>query len=140
LGVRKVGLAELLTHCPVVSLQAPSTQETYHMIGARELSLLQDGAILINTARSWLVDQEALLAELQSGRIQAALDVFDQEPLPVDHPFRQLDNVFLTPHVAAATFQARQRQGQIVVEEVRRFFSGQPLQYQVTLEKLAIMA
>ncbi len=140
LGVRRVALDELLTCCPVVSLQAPSTPETHHMIGARELSLLQDGAILINTARSWLVDQKALLSELQSGRIQAALDVFDQEPLPVDHPFRQLDNVFLTPHVAAATFQARQRQGQTVVEEMRRFFSGQPLQYQVTLEKLAIMA
>ncbi len=140
LGVCKVALDELLQGCPVVSLQAPSTQETHHMIGARELSLLQDGAILINTARSWLVDQEALLAELRTGRIQAALDVFDQEPLPPDHPFRTLDNVFLTPHVAGATIQARHRQGWTVVEEVRRFLRGEPLRYPVTREKLDIMA
>ncbi len=140
LGVHKVALDELLKNCLVVSLQAPSTQETHHMIGARELSLLQDGAILINTARSWLVDQDALLAELQTGRIQAALDVFDQEPLPPDHPFRELDNVFLTPHIAGATVQARHRQGRTVVEEVRRFLAGEPLRYQVTLEMLDIMA
>ncbi|MCD6289439.1 MAG: hydroxyacid dehydrogenase [Anaerolineae bacterium] len=140
LGVRKVSLDELLQSCPVVSLQAPSTQETHHMIGARELGLLQDGAVLINTARSWLVDQDALLAELRTGRIQAALDVFDQEPLPADHPFRKLDNVFLTPHIAGATIQARHRQGRTVVEEIRRFLSGEPLQYQVTREMLDIMA
>ena len=140
LGVRKVALEELLSRCPVVSLQAPSTQETYHMIGARELSLLPDGAIFINTARSWLVDQEALLAELQRGRIQAALDVFDQEPLPEDHPFRKLDNVVLTPHVAGATVQARHRQGQVVVEEIQRFLKGNPLRYQITREMLDFMA
>jgi len=140
LGVCKAALDELLTSCPVVSLQAPSTPETHHMIGARELGLLQDGAILVNTARSWLVDQEALLAELRTGRIQAALDVFDEEPLPADHPFRQLDSVFLTPHIAAATRRTRHHQGQIVVEELRRFFSGQPLQYQIPLEQLAYMA
>ncbi|HEY63420.1 MAG TPA: hydroxyacid dehydrogenase [Caldilineae bacterium] len=140
LGVRKVGLDDLLANCPVVSLQAPATRETYHMIGARELSLLQDGAILINTARSWLVDQDALLAELRTGRIQAALDVFDQEPLPPDHPFRELDNVFLTPHIAGATIQARHRQGRTVVEEIQRLLNGEPLRYQVTLEMLDIMA
>jgi phosphoglycerate dehydrogenase-like enzyme len=140
LDVRKVDLDELLSQCPVVSLQAPSTAETYHMIGARELGLLADGAILINTARSWLVDQEALLAELRTGRIQAALDVFDQEPLPSDNPFRELDNVFLTPHIAGATVQARHRQGQVVVEEIQRFLRGEPLRYRVTREMLDIMA
>ncbi len=140
LGVRKTALDELLSQCPVVSLQAPSTAETHHMIGARELGLLADGAILINTARSWLVDQEALLAELQTGRIQAALDVFDQEPLPPDQPFRELDNVFLTPHIAGATMQARHRQGQVVVEEIQRFLGGEPLRYGVTRAMLDIMA
>ncbi len=140
LGVRKTGLDELLSQCPVVSLQAPSTAETHHMIGARELGLLADGAILVNTARSWLVDQEALLAELRTGRIQAALDVFDQEPLPPDHPFRELDNVFMTPHIAGATVQARHRQGQVVVEEIQRFLRGEPLRYGVTRAMLDIMA
>ncbi len=140
LGVRRVALDELLAGCPVVSLQAPSTAETYHMIGARELRLLPDGALFVNTARSWLVDQEALLAELETGRIQAALDVFDEEPLPADSPFRKLDNVFLTPHIAGATVQARRRQGRTIVEEMERFFAGQPLRYRVTREMLETMA
>ena len=140
LRVHRVGLDALLSQCPVVSLQAPATEETYHMVGARELSLLQDGAILINTSRSWVVDQDALLAELRTGRIQAALDVFDQEPLPADHPFRELDDVFLTPHIAGASLEARHRQGQFIVEEIRRFLAGEPLQYRVTAEMLDTMA
>lgn len=140
LGVRTATLDELLASCPIVTLQAPPTKETYRMIGARELRLLQDGAIFINTARSHLVDQEALLAELRSGRIQAALDVFDQEPLPPDHPFRQLENVILTPHVAGASRQARLRQGQTVVEEIERFLANEPLRYRVTSDMLATMA
>ena len=140
MGVRKVDLEHLLTSCPIISLQAPVTDETVHLIGARELGMLQDGTIIVNTARSLLVDQEALLVELQSGRIQAALDVFDQEPLPEDSPFRQLENVVLTPHIAGATLEARHRQGQTVVDEVRRFFSGEPLQCRVTREMLETMA
>jgi phosphoglycerate dehydrogenase-like enzyme len=140
LGVRKAELDALLANCPVVSLQAPSTEATHHMLGTRELGLLQDGAVLINTARAWLVDQEALLKELQSGRIQAALDVFDPEPLPADHPFRKLENVFLTPHVAGATHQARLRQGQTMVDEIGRYLAGQPLRYRVTREMLDYMA
>jgi phosphoglycerate dehydrogenase-like enzyme len=140
LGVRKAALDDLLSECPVVSVQAPATEETYHMIGARELSLLQDGAILVNTARAWVVDYQALLAELETGRIQAALDVFDQEPLPEDNPFRGLDNIFMTPHTAGATLQARHRQGRTVVEELQCFFSDQPLRWQVTAEMLDTMA
>jgi len=66
--------------------------------------------------------------------------VFDPEPLPEDHPFRKLDNVVLTPHIAGATLQARHRQGQVVVEEIQRFLKGDPLRYQVTREMLDIMA
>jgi phosphoglycerate dehydrogenase-like enzyme len=110
------------------------------MIGARELALLQDGAILTNTARSWVMDQEALLAELQSGRIQAALDVFDQEPLPQDSPFRDLENVILTPHVAGGTIEARHRQGEYMVQELQRFLADDPLFFQVTKDMLPTMA
>jgi len=94
----------------------------------------------VNTARSWLVDEAALVDELSSGRIQAALDVFDQEPLPEDHPLRGLDNVFLTPHVAGASAQARRRQGQTMVDEIGRYVAGEPLRYRVTREMLDTMA
>lgn len=140
LGVLKHNLRAVMAVCPIVSVHAPTTPETRHMIGAAELALLPDDALLVNTARSWVVDQDALLAELRAGRIRAALDVFDEEPLPADSPFRRLDNVIVTPHVAGATIQARFRQGQTVVEELRRFFSGQALRYAVTRERLAILA
>jgi len=140
LGVHKAELDELFAGCQVVSVQAPATKETHHMIGARQLALLQDGACFVNTARSWVIDYDALLAELQTGRFQAALDVFDTEPLPADNPFRELDNVVLTPHIAGASVQARHRQGQYVVDEIRRFLSGQPLQYEVTVDMLDTMA
>ena len=140
MGVRQVSLDDLLANCPVVSLQAPVTEETYHMIGARELGLLMDGAALVNTARAPLVDPDALLAELKTGRIQVALDVFHQEPLPEDSPFRRLENVVLTPHIAGATVQGRHRQGQLIVDEIARFLAGEPLHYQVTGGMLATMA
>ena len=140
LGARKAELSEVLAMCPIVVCHLPTTEETFHMLGACELALLQDGAIFVNTARSRVIDMDALLAELQSGRFQAALDVFDQEPLPEDSPFRRLDNVLLTPHIAGGTIEARARQGRYMVEEMRRFLAGEPLQYQVTGDMLATMA
>lgn len=140
MGARKVALAPLLRQCPVVTLQAPSTKETYRMLGVEQFSWLPDGAIFINTARTHLIDEAALLAELQSGRISAALDVFEQEPLPDDSPFRQLDNVIITPHISSLTHQARHRQGQIIAGEVARFLREGQLRYEVTLDMLDTMA
>lgn len=140
LGVTSVSLDELFANCAIVTMQAPPTAETYRMVGASHLAALPDGALFVNTARSHTVEPDALLAELQSGRIQAALDVFDEEPLPADSPFLQLENVILTPHVAGASQQARLRQGTVIVEEIARFFRGEPLRYAVTREMLATMA
>jgi phosphoglycerate dehydrogenase-like enzyme len=140
LDVTKAALDQIFAECPIVTMQAPPTEETYHMVGATQLGLLQDGAIFINTARSITVDEAALLAELRTGRIQAALDVFDDEPLPVDSPFRGLDNVIITPHVAGHSLQARHRQGQYMVDEIERFFADEPLQYRVTKDMLNTMA
>jgi phosphoglycerate dehydrogenase-like enzyme len=140
LGVQKADLRALLQSCPVVTLHAPPTEATRHMIGAAELGLLQNGAVFVNTARAWLVDEAALVRELGTGRIWAALDVFEQEPLPDDHPLRTLDNVILTPHIASKTYEADERISQIMVEEIRRFFNGDPLQYRVTGAMLATMA
>lgn len=140
LGVRRCGLEELLRTSRVVALHAPSTPATHHMLGATQLSWMQDGGILVNTARSWVVDEAALRAELGAGRITAAIDVFDQEPLPGDSPWRHLDSALLTPHVAGATFEARHRQGDAVVEEIRRYVEGLPPRREVLREDLETVA
>ena len=140
MGVTPSGLDDLFATCPIVTMQAPPTEETYHMIGAAHLAALPDGAVFINTARSHTVDQDALLAELRRGRIRAGLDVYDQEPLPLDSPFRQLDNVVLTPHVASSTVQCYERQGAIVADEVVAFLRDGSLRYRVTGDMLATMA
>ena len=141
LGVTKVErLNDLFRDCPIITMQAPPTAETARMVGAEQLALLRDGGIFINTARSLTVDQEALLAEFQSGRIHGALDVFDEEPLPVDSPFRRLENVIITPHIAGASQQARRRQGRYIVDEIRRFLQEKPLHFAVTRDMLETMA
>ena len=140
MGVERVELPELMATCPIVVIHAPTTPETHHMIGTAELAAMPDNGFLVNTARSWVVDQEALLAELQSGRLRAALDVYDQEPLPGDHPYRSLPNVILTPHVAGASGQTNRRQGLFAVDDLRRYFAGEPLANEVTLERYRVLA
>jgi phosphoglycerate dehydrogenase-like enzyme len=140
LGAALVDLDDLCRRSDIVSVHAPATPETRHLIGARQLRLLPDGAVLINTARASVIDQEALLGELQTGRIRAGLDVFEPEPLPPASPLRRLDNVVLTPHVAGRTVESRQRQGWAMVEEIGRFLAGEPLRYRVPPEQYAIMA
>ncbi|MGW6461438.1 hydroxyacid dehydrogenase [Streptomyces sp. NPDC055078] len=137
LGVRVAPLDELLRTSRIVAVHAPALPETRHLVGARELALLPDGAGLVNTARSWLVDEPALIAELRTGRIDAALDVFDSEPLPVGHPLRGLGNVLLTPHQAAASVEARLALGESTVAEVERFLDGRPLLHMVGPEALS---
>ena len=139
LGAEKVELDEALRRARIVALHAPTVPETHHMVGARELSLMPDGAGLVNTARSWLVDEPALEAELRSGRLSAALDVFDDEPFAADSPLRALPNVLLTPHRAAGTVEGRRDQGRIVADEVEAFAAGRPLQHEVTRDRLAMM-
>ena len=133
MGVKKIELLdELLKECPIVSLQAPSTPQTHKMIGRRELKRMRDGAIFITTARSWCVDEKALIDELKTGRIYCGIDVYGEEPLPVESEFRKLENVILTPHAAAQTYECRFRQGAWTVDEVRRFVKGEGLKFKIT--------
>ncbi|HEX6648954.1 MAG TPA: hydroxyacid dehydrogenase [Pyrinomonadaceae bacterium] len=135
-----VQLDELLSSCSVVVLCAALTPETRGMFDKRRLSLLADGAYLINIARGGLIDLDALSSELRSGRISAALDVTDPlEPLPPDHELRKLQNVILTPHIAAGGIEMRREIGAIAVEEVVRFAKGEPPLNRVTREMLATM-
>jgi len=110
LGARLVPLGELLAESDYVSLHTPLTPETRHLIGAAELRAMKPSAVLINTARGPVVDEAALVGALTSGGIAAAgLDVFEEEPLPVDSPLCRLENVVLTPHVASVSPEAMRR-------------------------------
>ena len=125
LGVKKVEPAELMSRSDVVSIHAPDTDQTRHMIGAELLSRLSDGAVLINTARGGIIDEAALADELTTGRIFAFLDVTDPEPPASDNPLRRLENVVITPHIAGCIENCH-RMGELAVEEVRRYLAGQP--------------
>lgn len=126
-GARQVDLAELLAVADVVSLHLPLTTATREVIGAREIAAMRPGAVLVNSARGALVDQDALVDGLRQGHpAAAALDVFDPEPLPADSPLRSLPNVYLSPHVAAGTQQARARVRRMVGENLRRVLAGRP--------------
>ena len=130
-GVRLLELDDLLRESDVVSLHAPATRETHHLLDKRRLALIPDGGVLINTARGSLVDTDALVAELAGGRISAILDVTDPEPLPADSPLYDLPNVFLTPHIAGSHGNELDRLGRTVVAELERLITGVPLAHQI---------
>ncbi|MEJ5247664.1 MAG: hydroxyacid dehydrogenase [Caldilinea sp.] len=125
LGVTKVELAELARRADVISLHAPALPSTRHMIDRSLLRLMKDDAVLINTARGALIDEEALVEELAKGRFFAFLDVTDPEPPAPDSPLRRLPNVVVTPHLAGCITDCTHL-GEMAVEELRRFFAGEP--------------
>lgn len=138
LGVELVAtLDDLFRQCRVVSLNAPSTEETRNMVRGRHFALLPDGAVFINTARGAIIHQDEMVAELRKGRFIACLDVTEPEPLPKGHTLLHLPNVLLTPHEAGAIAENRLRLGTFAVNEVEAFVKNQPLKYEVTQEMLA---
>jgi phosphoglycerate dehydrogenase-like enzyme len=140
LGVEIRELDDVMATCDIVSLHAPVLPETRGMIGERQLGLMREGTFLLNTARSAILDTAALLNRLSQGGLTAALDVFDDEPLPQDSPIRSAPGVILSPHTAGHTVESYRRQGETTIAEVRRFLTGQPLQHEVTERMLATMA
>jgi glyoxylate reductase len=124
-------LDDLLREADIVSLHVPLTPETESLIDARRLTLLRDGACLVNTARGPIVDEPALVAELVSGRIRAGLDVFAHEPR-VPAELLELPNVVLTPHVGSATQETREAMTRVLVDNLQAAERGDPLPNSVT--------
>jgi len=133
LGVRMVDLDTLLKESDFVSIHARATAENEHLIGARELSLMKPTAFLINTARSALVDEDALYEALRTGQIGgAALDVFDQEPIGPDHPLATLDNCTVTPHLAGTSVDAMLNCPKLLAREMwRNLIDGEETRFLV---------
>ena len=127
-GVHSVEeLPGLLPRAELVVLLVPLTEQTRGLVDASFLAALPDGALLVNAARGPVVDTAALLTEVASGRISAALDVTDPEPLPAGHPLWELPNVLITPHVGGAVTGLLPRGYRLVGEQLRRFAAGEPL-------------
>ncbi|WBB70530.1 2-hydroxyacid dehydrogenase [Micromonospora sp. WMMD812] len=127
-GVHGVAeLPRLLPEADVVVVLVPLTDQTRGLVDATFLAAMRDGALLVNAARGPVARTEALAAELGTGRISAALDVTDPEPLPADHPLWSMPNVLLTPHVAGSVRGLLPRAYRLVGDQVRRFAAGEPL-------------
>jgi (S)-sulfolactate dehydrogenase len=117
--VERRSLEQLLAEADVVSLHIPLTPSTRNLLNAERLALMKRGAILINTARGGVIDEAALAAALQEGRLgAAALDVFDEEPLPAGNPLAGAPNVLLTPHIAGVTIESNERVSALIAERV----------------------
>ena len=126
--VHAVGeLDALLPEAQVVVLILPSSNETRWLIDARQLALMQQGTLLVNAARGPIVNTDALVEALKSGRIRAALDVTDPEPLPIGHPLWKCPNLLITPHVGGSSPEFARRALQVAADELRRYMAGEPL-------------
>jgi phosphoglycerate dehydrogenase-like enzyme len=121
-------LDSLLPQAEVIILILPATPESHKLIGARQLGLMRQGALLVNAARGPIVDTDALVESLNAGKIRAALDVTGPEPLPQGHPLWKCPNLLLTPHVAGSTPQFAPRAVRTALEELKRYMAGEPLQ------------
>ncbi len=136
LGVQLVDdLEELLREADFVTLHTPLTEETYHLIGERELGLMKPTAVLVNTSRGPVVDPNALYRALKEGQIAfAALDVTEPEPIPTDSPLLTLPNIIITPHIASASVQARTAMAEIAARNLIAGLRGERLPYCVNPE------
>ncbi|MGA4668212.1 2-hydroxyacid dehydrogenase [Propionibacteriaceae bacterium Y1923] len=131
-------LLDLLPEVDVLFIIAPHTSATEGLVGAEALAAMPDGAMVVNAGRGPIVDTEALIAECGSGRLQAALDVIDPEPVPADHPLRQTPNVLFSPHVGGFTNAFEPRRNALLRSQLRAWATGEPLANVVTVGPLTV--
>ncbi len=136
-GVELADFDTIVSQSEIIFTLAGLSEHTVGKFNADKLKMVRDGAVLVNGGRGDLFDEEALISELQTGRISAVLDVFHIEPLPVENPLNRMPNVILTPHNAG--YPSRFRYIATILEEFDRFFSGQPIQFEVNAAQLEFM-
>ncbi|EHP70230.1 phosphoglycerate dehydrogenase-like oxidoreductase [Metallosphaera yellowstonensis MK1] len=127
-GIEIVELEDLLRESDIITLHVPLTEETRGLIDRKRLSLVKDGAVLINASRGEIVDEGALVDALRSGKLMGAgLDVLNVEPPSPDNPLLQMENVIITPHIGGTTIEAFERGAESAIREVIRLLKGEPL-------------
>jgi phosphoglycerate dehydrogenase-like enzyme len=137
--IRQESLRELYATNDIVSIHASDTPENRHIVNAELLAAMPDGAVLVNTARGAIIDTAALVRELRSGRIHAALDVYEKEPLPPDDPLREIEDLILFPHEAGPTDDRKVDMGRLAVRNIRRYLAGERPEHVVTADRYELM-
>ena len=140
LGAKKCEFEYLLAESDVISIHTPDIPATDNMFNHENLHLIKDGAVVINTARANVIDDDAFIEELSKNRFMAVLDVTRAAPNDKNHPYRKLPNVVLFPHIAGAVSNGCRRMGKFAVEEAERLYQGEALQGRFDLSKLSIRA
>ncbi len=131
MGVEKADLEEIFSSCDIVTLHCARSPANHHLIDDRLLKRMRPGALLVNTSRGDVVDEEALAAHVCSGRIRAALDVYEREPLPMDSPLRGCEDILLQPHLGGPTMDRRPVAARLVLDDIQRFIENQPLENEI---------
>lgn len=140
LGAEKAQLDDLIRRSDVISIHAPAIPDTFKMINAKRLAMIKNGAIIINTARGSIIDEEALISELKKERFFACIDVTYPEPPARNNELRSLKNVILTPHIAGACTNGLKRIALHVCEELERFCNNEKMKTEIIPSKLSEMA
>jgi len=140
LGAKKCEFEYLLRESDVISIHTPDIPQTDNMFNYKNLHLIKDGAVIINTARANVIDDDAFIEELSKNRFMAVLDVTKDAPNDKNHPYRKLPNVVLFPHIAGAVSNGCRRMGKFAVEETERLYQGEELLGKFDLSKLSIRA
>lgn len=141
LGVQKASLEEIFSTCRVISLNTSKTPQNHHLVNDELLSLMEQDALLVNTARGDIIDEEALAKHLLDGHIRAALDVYAKEPLVAESPLWNVpaNRLFMLPHMAGPTPDQRPACARLVIEDIARFQKGEALQNEITASRSATM-
>lgn len=141
IGTVKVSLDELMSCSDVVSLHAPNLPQTFHMVDGNMLARMKDGALFVNTSRGPIVDEDALIKELKTGRLYAYLDVFDREPLPENSPLYRLNNVLLSPHISGGhTVNGGFERGNYIIQQIFSYYTTGMLKDETVKDALENMA
>lgn len=140
LGVQKASLEEIFSTCKVISVHTARSAKNYHMIDERLLRMMQDEAVLVNTARGDIIDEEALIRVAREGKLRAILDVFEEEPLPANSGLRGMDNLILMPHCGGPTIDKRCDAARLVLDDILRLQQGVPLQNEIVAARAATMS